>query len=78
MKKDLQFRWLFIVLLCGLLFTSAGISLSQEKESAKTTPAEAAKQIDVPGITWTHDLDKALDESARTGRPVITYFTYDT
>ena len=29
-------------------------------------------------ISWQHDLERALAQSAKDGRPVIAYFTFDT
>lgn len=30
------------------------------------------------GIEWLKDLDQGMKQAAKDGRPVITYFTYDT
>lgn len=32
---------------------------------------------DAPQIEWAGNLDAALAQSAKDGRPVITYWTYD-
>ncbi len=39
--------------------------------------AMAQGQPQAQGIEWGKDLDAAMAQSAKDGRPVITYFTFD-
>ena len=41
-------------------------------------PAQQAAEAATGKIAWQHDLEQALAQSGKDGRPVIAYFTFDT
>lgn len=61
------------------------VSSSQAQTKATGKPARPKGKTAVPavhrkpgGIVWAKSLPAALAQSAKDGRPVITYFTFDT
>lgn len=69
--------WVFLVIF-GFM-SSPNLSISdQESGAQKETSKEAPKEVLSEGIEWLKDLDQGMKQSAKEGRPVITYFTYDT
>ena len=68
MKRTIAFggsqrsNHLSFCVLCGLLLWCA--AWTQEKPAG--------------GIQWAKDLPSAMAQSAQDGRPVLTYFTFDT
>lgn len=58
-------RWIVSRLAVCLMLSASVNAFAQESKSAEQ-------------IEWVKDLDAAMAQSAKDGRPVITYFTFDT
>ena len=40
--------------------------------------AQKPESVSTPGLTWAQNLAAAHAESARDGKPVVAYFTFET
>ena len=69
--------------LVAVALVAGGAVWAQESKVDVSAPiAHATKHGKIPkptrAIDWHTSLEKGMREAARTGRPLITYFTYDT
>ncbi len=83
MRSVTLVMWLFILVL-GVLLLGAPALAQAQAEAATEAPKEPPKKkqgkppAPTTEIAWLNDLDAAMSLAEKNGRPVITYFTYDT
>lgn len=72
----------YVAIAAAVLMSASAMWGQESKVDVSAPIAHATKHGKTPkptkAIDWRVNLEKGMKESARTGRPLITYFTYDT
>ncbi len=83
MKSVLRWLHLVVWLLAMLLVVASAIAQQNQATQTEAPHGPPKKKVGKPPaptkeIEWQNDLDKAMKLAQENGRPVITYFTFDT